>query len=52
MSDRQEKRKSDAVEGGEAHAASLEEEEEELGRGRTEVRGGGGLYVIPTYLVA
>lgn len=52
MSDRQEKRKSDAVEGGEAHAASLEEEEEEeLGRGRTEVRGGG-LYVIPTYLVA
>lgn len=40
MSDRQEKRKRDAVEGGEAHAASLEEEEE-LGRGRTEVRGRG-----------
>lgn len=47
MSHRQEKRKRDAVEGGEAHAASLEEEEEEeLGRSiceRTEVRGGGSL---------
>lgn len=45
MSERKEKRKRDAVEGGEAHAASLEEEEEEeLGRSireRTEVRGGG-----------
>lgn len=45
MSERQEKRKRDAVEGGEAHAASLEEEEEEeeLGRSireRTEVGGG------------